>query len=348
MLAGYRLRAGLQPKAEGYGGWDSTNGKQLTGHVAGHYLSAVSLMYAATGDSRFKERAAYLVQELKEVQDRRGNGYLGAITDREGRIKFLSQTAQRLVGSSQEEASGRHWAELFPVREEERAQLRHLAAQRAKTRKKLQIHFETPEGKHYWIDIEVQDEPGNPDRKILFFYDMSEIYDLRRMLDEKVRFHDLTGRSDQMRMIYQQIQEISNVDWTVLIEGETGTGKELVARAIHYSSPGKDKPFVPVNCAGLTDSLLTSQLFGHKRGAFTGAIEDHVGLFEAANGGTIFLDEIGDISLNVQTNLLRVLLSGKYCIYHNGFLVNRLSIFLHLSLIIKHAQFLKILKFYNE
>ncbi|MGA1795291.1 MAG: sigma 54-interacting transcriptional regulator [bacterium] len=230
-----------------------------------------------------------------------------AITDREGRIKFLSQTAQRIVGTSQKEASGRHWAELFPVREEERAQLRHLAAQRPESRKKLQIHFETPEGKQYWIDIEVQDEPRNPDRKILLFYDMSEIYDLRRMLDEKVRFHDLTGRSDQMRMIYQQIQEISSVDWTVLIEGETGTGKELVARAIHYSSPRKDKPFVPVNCAGLTDSLLTSQLFGHKRGAFTGAIEDHIGLFEAANGGTIFLDEIGDISLNVQTNLLRVL-----------------------------------------
>jgi len=230
-----------------------------------------------------------------------------AITDREGRIKFLSQTAQRIVGTSQEEASGRHWAELFPVREEERAQLRHLAAQRAKTRKKLKIHFETSEGKQYWIDIEVQDEPRNPDRKILFFYDMSEIYDLRRMLDEKARFHDLTGKSDQMRLIYQQIQEISNVDWTVLIEGETGAGKELVARAIHYSSPRRDKPFIPVNCAGLTDSLLTSQLFGHKRGAFTGAIEDHVGLFEAANGGTIFLDEIGDISLNVQTNLLRVL-----------------------------------------
>ena len=84
MLAGYRLRAGLEPKAKGYGGWDSVNGKQLTGHIAGHYLSAVSLMYAATGDPRFKERADYLVKELKEVQDKRGNGYLGAITDHQG------------------------------------------------------------------------------------------------------------------------------------------------------------------------------------------------------------------------------------------------------------------------
>jgi DUF1680 family protein len=84
MMAGYRLRAGLQPKAEGYDGWDSVNGKQLTGHIAGHYLSAVSLMYAATGDSRFKERADYLVTEMKEVQDKRGNGYCGALTDNQG------------------------------------------------------------------------------------------------------------------------------------------------------------------------------------------------------------------------------------------------------------------------
>ncbi len=85
MLAGYRIRAGLEPKAKGYGGWDSVEGKQLTGHIAGHYLSAVSLMYAATGDARFKERADYLVQEMKEVQDKRGNGYLGAITDSQGK-----------------------------------------------------------------------------------------------------------------------------------------------------------------------------------------------------------------------------------------------------------------------
>lgn len=84
LMAGYRLRAGLEPKAKGYGGWDSVEGKQLTGHIGGHYLSAVSLMYAATGDPRFKERADYLVKELKEVQDRRGNGYLGALADQQG------------------------------------------------------------------------------------------------------------------------------------------------------------------------------------------------------------------------------------------------------------------------
>src|SRR5215831_9057441 len=84
MMAGYRLRAGLKPKADGYGGWDSPNGKQLTGHIAGHYLSAASLMFGATGDPRFKERVDYLINEMKDVQDKRGNGYLGAITDPQG------------------------------------------------------------------------------------------------------------------------------------------------------------------------------------------------------------------------------------------------------------------------
>ena len=110
-----------------------------------------------------------------------------------------------------------------------------------------------------------------------------------------------------MQLVYQQIRDVARVDSTVLIEGETGTGKELVARAIHSSSHRKNKPFIAVNCAGLTESLLSSQLFGHKRGAFTGAIEDHQGLLEAANGGTLLLDEIGDIPVTVQNQLLRVL-----------------------------------------
>ena len=110
-----------------------------------------------------------------------------------------------------------------------------------------------------------------------------------------------------MQVIFQQIQELARVDSTVLIEGETGTGKELVARAIHRSSHRQKGPFIAVNCAGLTESLVGSQLFGHKRGAFTGAVSDQEGLFEAAEGGTLFLDEIGDIPMAIQTSLLRVL-----------------------------------------
>ena len=130
---------------------------------------------------------------------------------------------------------------------------------------------------------------------------------LQSQLADHGKFHDLIGRSPSMVVLYEEIQQIAAVDATVLIEGETGTGKELVARAIHLSSRRAPHTFLAVNCAGLTDSILGSQLFGHKKGAFTGAIENQEGVFEAAQGGTIFLDEIGDISPAVQTSLLRVL-----------------------------------------
>ncbi len=149
------------------------------------------------------------------------------------------------------------------------------------------------------------EEPSR--RKNFFLYDVSDVYDLRRMLNEKSQFQDLIGKSNSMQFVYQQIQEVAPLDASVLIEGKTGTGKELVARAIHFSSHRQNKPFIAVNCASLNESLLTSQLFGHKRGAFTGAVVDHIGLFEAANGGTVFLDEIGDMPFALQISLLRVL-----------------------------------------
>jgi DNA-binding NtrC family response regulator len=133
------------------------------------------------------------------------------------------------------------------------------------------------------------------------------VLDLKRQLTEKTQFHDLIGKSKLMGELYARIRELAKVDSTVLIEGETGTGKELVARAIHFSSARKAGPFIAINCAGLSDALLASQLFGHKKGAFTGAVDHQQGFFEAANGGTLFLDEIGDISSSVQISLLRVL-----------------------------------------
>jgi PAS domain S-box-containing protein len=230
-----------------------------------------------------------------------------ATVDQDGRVTFLNQTAQHLIGTSLTAVSGRHWEALFHFNAHDKARLREMLRGGQKGRRKFQAQVEFQPGRRYWMDIEVQDDPRTPDRRIFFFYDMSEIYDLRRMLEDKAKFHDLVGKSKPMQAIYQRIQEVSKVDWTALIEGQTGTGKELVARAIHFSSHRGKKPFIAVNCAGLDDSLLTSQLFGHKRGAFTGAVEDHKGFFEVAHGGTLLLDEIGDISKNMQTSLLRVL-----------------------------------------
>ena len=117
----------------------------------------------------------------------------------------------------------------------------------------------------------------------------------------------LVGRSESMKLLVQAIRRVGPTDTTVLITGETGTGKELTARAVHESSRRSSGPFIPVNCAALAEGLLESELFGHVHGAFTGATRDKAGLFEAANGGSIFLDEVGDMSLRLQQRLLRVL-----------------------------------------
>ncbi len=137
--------------------------------------------------------------------------------------------------------------------------------------------------------------------------DDSEIEQLRRELHERHSRHNLVGGSPAMRELTAAIETLASNDATVLLTGETGTGKELVARAIHHDSARRDRPFVSINCAALNDNLLESELFGHVRGAFTGAVQDKPGRFEAAAGGTIFLDEIGDTTPAFQAKLLRVL-----------------------------------------
>jgi PAS domain S-box-containing protein len=230
-----------------------------------------------------------------------------AIVERDGSVAFLSQAARRMLGRGSGDALGRPWEQVFPLREEDRATLRVVASQPRDRRSKLPVHMDTGDGRRFWMEVEVQDDPRDAGRRIFVFYDMSEVYDLRRLLDQQAQFEGMVGQSRGMRTVYKHIQDVARVDTTVLIEGETGTGKELVARAIHYSSARKNRPFVAVNSAGLTESLLASQLFGHRRGAFTGATADQVGVFEAASGGTLFLDEIGDIPPSVQMSLLRVL-----------------------------------------
>lgn len=131
--------------------------------------------------------------------------------------------------------------------------------------------------------------------------------ELRKKLYERYEFHNIVGKSKAMQDIYEVIETVSDSEHTVLVEGASGTGKEMIANAIHYNSHRKNKPFVKVSCAALTETLLESELFGHAKGAFTGAIKDKKGRFELADGGTIFLDDIDDIPLTVQVKLLRVL-----------------------------------------
>lgn len=140
---------------------------------------------------------------------------------------------------------------------------------------------------------------------------LENIY-LRQELQEKYGFHNIVGKSKKMQEIYRIIAKVAITDSTVLITGQSGTGKELIARAIHFNSPRREKQFVPVDCAVLSENLLESELFGHVRGSFTGAVTTKPGLFEVADGGTVFLDEVGNISLSIQAKLLRVLQEREF------------------------------------
>ncbi|MGB2928324.1 MAG: sigma 54-interacting transcriptional regulator [Desulfobacterales bacterium] len=135
---------------------------------------------------------------------------------------------------------------------------------------------------------------------------------LRNELENRYRITDIIGNSNKMREVYQMISQVSKSNATVLIRGESGTGKELVANSIHYNSLRSKRPFVKVNCAALPANLIESELFGHEKGAFTGAIKQKLGKFELANKGTIFLDEIGSVGIDVQVKLLRILQEKEF------------------------------------
>lgn len=136
---------------------------------------------------------------------------------------------------------------------------------------------------------------------------LSENMYLRRQLQGRFEFNNIIGTSPAMNLVFERMRRIVKSDSSVLVTGESGTGKELVAKALHYNGTRKDRPFVAVNCGAIPETLLESELFGHVRGAFTGAVKDKAGRFEAANHGTIFLDEIGTLPLHLQVKLLRVL-----------------------------------------
>ena len=270
------------------------------------------LSYEVAQRKKAEEKLEGLIIEIKRNHDDLiailNQLHIGtALTDRDGKVTFLSQEAQLLCGRTSFPHTDEPWQTLFEDPSYQ-TQIEDMVNRPPELREKVLVRMPTVGGEcTRWINVDVRDDPRDPERKMFFLYDASEVQTLRQLLSETGKHQDLVGKSHPMQLIFQQIQDFSRVDATVLIEGETGTGKELVARAIHQASHRKDHPFIAVNCAGLTESLVASQLFGHRRGAFTGAVSDQQGLIEAAEGGTLFLDEIGDIPLSVQTSLLRVL-----------------------------------------
>lgn len=147
---------------------------------------------------------------------------------------------------------------------------------------------------------------------IAAFRDVTDLFDLRLRVGELEKFSNIIGRDPNMLQIFQQIRDVSQYDFPVHVTGETGTGKELVSAAIHNESPRVGKAFVPINCGALPEGLIESELFGHVKGAFSGAIRDKKGRFELADGGTVFLDEVAELSKYMQVKLLRFLQEGTF------------------------------------
>jgi len=244
-------------------------------------------------------------QNLEAIFDSVADGIIAV--DVKGRVMNLNRAAGDITGYERVEAVGSSCADvlglapgnpLCPVFEN-RQQVDERTASLTDRRGR---------DRHVIVSTRVlRDEAGVEHGMVAILRDVTELESMRDELRGRDQLHGLVGSSHPMRQIYQLVEDLSDSDATVLILGESGTGKELVAAAIHHCSHRRQGPFVKVNCSALSEGLLESELFGHVRGAFTGAIRDKVGRFEQASEGTIFLDEIGDLTTNVQTKLLRVL-----------------------------------------
>ncbi len=230
--------------------------------------------------------------------------------DSDWRITSFNRAAEEITSILREEAVGRQCSEVFRASMcETDCALRRTMNTGAPIINKSAFIVDA-EGRRIPISVStalLRDENGNVVGGVETFRDLTLVEELRKELEGRFQMGDMISRSVSMRGIFDILPQVAASDSTVLIQGETGTGKELVARAIHNLSHRQNKPFVAVNCGALPDTLLESELFGYKAGAFTGANKDKPGRFDLAGGGTLFLDEIGEISPALQVRLLRVL-----------------------------------------
>ncbi len=226
------------------------------------------------------------------------------------RITSFNRAAEAVTGVPREEAVGRRCAEVFRSSMCETACALRETMETGEPVVDRAAFIVDADGRRIPISVStalLRDERGEVVGGVETFRDLSLVEELRKELQGRAEVGDLVSRSPAMRRIFDVLPQAAASESTVLIQGETGTGKELLARAIHDLSPRSQGPFVPVNCGALPDTLLESELFGYKAGAFTGATKDKPGRFALAEGGTVFLDEIGDVSPALQSRLLRVL-----------------------------------------
>ncbi|MFB3779443.1 MAG: sigma-54 interaction domain-containing protein [Bryobacteraceae bacterium] len=230
--------------------------------------------------------------------------------DPEWRITSFNRAAERITGVRRTQAVGRRCSDVFRASVCEGACALRQTLESGKPVTRAVAHIVSAAGEKIPIRIStalLRDNSGAVIGGVETFQDLSRVEQLRKELESRYTFADIVGRSPAMQRLFQVLPDIAESSSTVLIEGASGTGKELFARAIHNLSPRRKKPFVAVNCGALPDALLESELFGYKAGAFTDARRDKPGRFALADRGTIFLDEIGDVSPAMQSRLLRVL-----------------------------------------
>ncbi|AKJ63409.1 sigma-54 interaction domain-containing protein [Kiritimatiella glycovorans] len=265
-----------------------------------------------TSDSRLQNKHADMKQ-LEAMLDCIAEGVF--TVDREKRITFFNRAAERITGFDATDAIGRPCSEIF--RSDvcgERCIVDEVTQTEASvTDRRVTIidHY----GRPFTVCVNaapLRDARGTCIGGIETFRDVSGEEDLRRRVEQNYTFQDIVSRHPDMHDIFAILPDVAASEVPVLIEGESGTGKELLARAIHNLSDRSEGPFIAVNCGALPDTLLESELFGHRKGAFTDARSDRPGRFDAARGGTLFLDEIGNISAAMQVRLLRVLQEKTY------------------------------------
>jgi PAS domain S-box-containing protein len=258
---------------------------------------------------------------LNRIQDKKREVILDSITegvftvDSDWRITSFNRAAEEITGIPRTKVLGQKCSDILRADVcETQCALRETIATSKPIINKA-VHILDARGERHAIAIStalLKDESGKIIGGVETFRDMSLVEELRKEIEGRWSCEDIISQNHRMHRLFSVLPNIAESDCTVLIESESGTGKELLARAIHNLSFRKDKPFVAVSCGALPDTLLESELFGYKAGAFTDAKKDKPGRFAIAQGGTIFLDEIGDISAAVQVRLLRVLQERTY------------------------------------
>ncbi|HTT74753.1 MAG TPA: sigma 54-interacting transcriptional regulator [Candidatus Binataceae bacterium] len=263
-------------------------------------------------DERELRRITYAIPQMIFVHDSKGTPL------------YANQAVLDYTGLTVEDVTTSDFpAQIFHPEDIEKVREEHLEALSRGVPFEIEKRARRKDGQYRWFLIRFNpshDEQGRParwygtgtdveDRKRAEERTRNENVALREEIDRSSMFEEIVGSSATLRQVLEQVAKVAPTDSTVLISGETGTGKELIARAVHKRSNRSARAFIRVNCGAISPSLIASELFGHEKGAFTGALQKRIGRFEAADGGTIFLDEIGDLSIEVQIALLRV---GKH------------------------------------